>query len=53
MRSLVDFLGCGTARVSEKAVYFIVSNFSDIETKVVPSFAKYPVHGVKAQDFKD
>lgn len=29
MGSLVEFLGCGTVRVSEKAVYFIVSRFSD------------------------
>ena len=52
MRSLIELLGCGTVYVSKEAVYLTVKNFSDIETKVVPFFVKYPILGVKTQDFK-
>jgi len=51
--SLIELLDCGSVRVSEKAVYLIVSSFSDIENKVVPFFTKYNIHGAKDQDFKD
>jgi hypothetical protein len=50
---LVELLDCGSVRVSEKAVYLIVSVFSDIEKKVVPFFTKYNIHGAKDPDFKD
>jgi hypothetical protein len=30
---------------------FIVSKFSDIESKIIPFFNKYPLHGDKSKDF--
>jgi hypothetical protein len=30
---------------------FVVSKFSDIESKIIPFFNKYPIHGDKSKDF--
>lgn len=35
------------------AVEFIVTKFSDIESKIIPFFDKYPLEGKKLLDFKD
>jgi hypothetical protein len=53
--SLVKYFNCGTyfANPARDAGDFVVSSFSDIESKIVPFFNKYPLHGVKAQDFAD
>lgn len=52
MRSLIEFLDCGNVHFSKEAVNFLVEKFSDLETKIIPFFVKYPILGVKAQDFK-
>jgi hypothetical protein len=35
------------------AIYFIVTKFSDLESKIIPFFAKYPLHGAKLADYVD
>ena len=31
----------------------MISKFKDIVTTIIPFFLQYPIHGVKALDFKD
>lgn len=44
MSTLVNYLGCGLLMLDKKnpAIYFIVTKFSDLESKIIPFFAKYP-----------
>ena len=37
---------------SRSFVEFRVSNFTDIESKIIPFFEKYPLGGVKQLDFE-
>lgn len=55
MRSLEQFLNCGRyyTRSNQDAGDFIVSKFSDITDKIIPFFKKYPIVGIKANDFDD
>ena len=53
MRSLVDYLGCGKFYVSVGSIDFIVTKFSDIETKLIPLFEKYPIQGIKHLNYLD
>ena len=49
-----EFLGCGTLyKQSENTVIIMISKFKDIVTTIIPFFLQYPIHGVKALDFKD
>ena len=34
-------------------VHFIVSKFSEIFEKILPFFKKYPILGIKSEDFMD
>lgn len=56
MESLVYYLGCGRY-VAGSFGYnygdYIVSNLTDITTKIIPFFSKYPIKGIKALDFSD
>ena len=52
--NLIEYVDCG--RVSPKnqnkeAYDFRVTNFYDIETKIIPFFSKYKIEGVKFKDF--
>ena len=51
--SLVNFLGCGSVSKDRDAFNFKVTNFWDIENKIIPLFNKYPILGIKSKDFKD
>jgi LAGLIDADG endonuclease len=55
MRSLINYLDCGniTIRSNQNIVDFRVNRFSDILNKIIPFFKKYPILGVKGQDFAD
>jgi len=55
MLNLIKYLDCGnvTKRNREEAVDFKVIKFSDINNKIIPFFEKYPIQGVKSNDFKD
>jgi hypothetical protein len=55
LKSLVSFLGCGYyyATKGRDCGDFLVVRFSDISSKIIPFFKKYPIQGVKANDFAD
>lgn len=55
MKSLVELLDCGnvTRRKREEAVDLRVTKQSDINTKIIPFFEKYPILGIKSIDFQD
>jgi len=55
LKSLVNYLGCGGYYlVSGRDLgKFIVTRFSDIESKIMPFFDKYPLQGVKSLDYAD
>jgi hypothetical protein len=49
-----EYLNCGKIfKHSKNAVVFKVSKLSDINQNIITFFLKYPILGVKAQDFKD
>lgn len=52
MGSLVSYLG-GRIIKSEHTVYLQVTKISDITTKVLALFEKYPFEGVKFKDYCD
>ena len=53
--AIMDYLGCGYIQKKGEAfdLKSPVTKISDIEKKIIPHFKKYPIRGVKAQDFKD
>lgn len=56
MKSLVDYLGCGKLEkttIGGGAWNFHVHKFSDVCEKIIPLFRKYPILGVKSENFKD
>ena len=55
LQSLIEYLGCGKfySRTNRELVEFVVVNFKDMEEKILPFFHKYPVLGVKSQNFRD
>ena len=53
IKSLIEYLGCGTVHKDRNTFNFLVSKFSDIDHKIIPFFSKYPIHGVKFLDYLD
>ena len=53
IKSLINYLDCGTFSQYKEGVYFKITKFSDICQKIIPFFDKYPIVGVKALDFSD
>lgn len=58
IRSLIYYLGCGNVYKDRESFHYRVEMFlspQGIENyeKIIPFFDKYPIVGVKAQDFKD
>lgn len=53
LQNLLNYLGCGKYYSSRNEVTFITSCFSDIKSKIIPIFDKYPLLGTKKEDFKD
>ena len=45
--------GCGKCYTFKNHAEYICRNFSEIQEKILPFFIKYPIIGVKAQDFSD
>lgn len=52
MESLVKYLDCGKVFRSREAVDFVVTKFSDITEKIIPFIEKYPIQGVKRENFE-
>jgi len=53
MEKLVSYLGCGYISERGDIVDFHVTKFEDIINKIIPFFEKYPILGVKSENFKD
>lgn len=53
MESLVKYLNCGGISKRGDIVDFQVTKFSDVTEKIIPFFDKYPVLGVKQENFED
>ena len=53
MRSIVEFLDCGDIYKNREVVYFKITKFLDLNEKVIPSFQKYQILGIKHLDFLD
>lgn len=47
MKNLMDYLGCGNVSKNRGAIYFQVTNFSDLTNKIIPILQKYPLQGEK------
>jgi hypothetical protein len=52
-KSLVNFFGCGQIYSYKDYIEFRCQSFKDNFENILPFFDKYPIIGVKAQDFKD
>jgi hypothetical protein len=55
LQSFATYLNCGKYLPAKNQFHgtFVVSKFSDIIGKIIPFFDKYPIRGVKTQDFLD
>jgi hypothetical protein len=53
LKSLIDFFGCGQAYSYKTHTEFICQSFNNNYEKILPFFRKYPIFGIKAQDFED
>lgn len=53
MERLVSYLGCGYISERGDIVDFHVTKFMDVSEKIIPFFEKYPIIGVKLDNYKD
>jgi hypothetical protein len=53
MESLVKYLSCGKISVRGDIVDFQVIKLTDITEKIIPFFGKYPILGVKQENYED
>lgn len=55
MRSIKSYLGCGNiySVKKRKVTDYCVVKYSDLTEKIIPFFEKYPIIGIKSQDFAD
>ena len=53
MRSFIDYFDCGNIFKDGNNFVFRVSKFDDLDNKIIPFFQKYPIFGVKYEDFLD
>ena len=53
MIRIKKYFGCGNILIKRETVHWTVSNFFDLINKIISSFKKYPILGIKAQDFTD
>ena len=53
LKLLIEYFDCGNIYKNGDAFDFRVSKFNDIIKIIIPFFLQYPIHGVKALDFKD
>ena len=53
LKLLIKYFDCGKIYKIGDAFDFRVSKFNDIIKIIIPFFLQYPIHGVKALDFKD
>lgn len=53
MKSFIYYLDCGNVHRDRNYLKFEVTNINDICDKIIPFFKKYPIQGVKSEDFQD
>jgi hypothetical protein len=56
LKSFVDYFGCGRYSIRHTTNLhgdFVVTKFSDIQSKIIPFFDKYPLKSGKLLDFLD
>jgi hypothetical protein len=53
MRSLIEYLDCGSIYKTRDLINYQVTKIADIDEKIIPFFTKFPILGVKAKDFLD
>ena len=53
MRSMVEYFQGGGVYKNGEAFYYRITRFKDISEKIIPFFIKYPIIGMKVQDFED
>jgi len=53
MESLVKYLSCGRISKRGDIVDFHVTKLNDITEKIIPFFEKYPILGVKQENYQD
>lgn len=55
MNAIMNSLKCGyiSKKYKRNVINFIVNNFKDIYTKIIPFFKKYKIEGIKYFDFQD
>lgn len=53
MERIVSYLGCGFISERGDILDFQVTKFSDITDKIIPFFEKYPIRGVKLDNYND
>ena len=53
MTSLIEYFGCGNIYKSGVAFDFTVTKIKDLANIIIPFFDKYPLCGVKYQDYLD
>ena len=53
LKSFIDFFGCGHTYSYLNNIEFKCQSFKDNTNIIIPFFIKYPILGVKAQDFED
>jgi hypothetical protein len=56
LKSFVDYFGCGRYAIRQTTTLhgdFVVTKFSDIQSKIIPFFDKHPLQSEKYLDFLD
>ena len=53
MLHLIGYFNCGNLYRNKEIIQFGVQKLSDIKNKIIPFFNKYPIIGIKSQDFDD
>jgi hypothetical protein len=53
IKSLVEYLGCGTVYKKPKSVEFVITKLNDLENKLLPFLKNHPVIGEKLLDYLD
>ena len=53
IHKISKFLDCGAISYDEKYIQLRVTKFEDVETKIIPFFKNYPMHGIKNLNYLD
>lgn len=55
LRNFIEIFECGrfVSKTPKEYGEFIVEKYSDIKDKVIPLFEKYPLHGIKKENYLD